>query len=63
VFFPKTQFDEIVIQMLQGSFLKSYPMKFVKGWVSFAACLPICSERISEAILRLYQQHEDGIRR
>jgi hypothetical protein len=47
--------------MLQESFLKSYPMKFVKR--GYLCSLPTnLFGRISEAILRLYQQHEDGIK-
>jgi hypothetical protein len=45
------QFDEMRLYPdVAGNFLKSYPMKFVKGRYLFAACLPICSEKDFEAI-------------
>ena len=64
-FFPKTQFDEMLrlYPDVAGKFLEilSHEIRKKDGYLLQLAYQSV-RKRISEAILRLYQQHEDGIK-
>nr|WP_309758920.1 response regulator [Flavobacterium sp.] len=64
-FFPKTQFDEMLrlYPDVAGKFLEilSHEIRKKDGYLLQLAYQSV-RKRISEAILRLYQKHEDGIK-